>query len=82
MLMSKDHTSVVYDNLVIEAGTVGSIQLQKGQGTLKRGAVLDSNGKLLGARTPSLVETFVETKDETYDPSKTYFTKCIHVVFK
>lgn len=45
--LNKDYGSIEYDNLVIKAGEVGSIQIASGQGTLTRGSVIDANGKLL-----------------------------------
>lgn len=45
--LSKDYGEVGFDNLVIEGGAVGSIQLAANQGTLKKGSVIDSAGKLL-----------------------------------
>lgn len=45
--LNKGYGSVNYDNLVIRAGEVGSIQLAAGQGTLSRGSVIDAEGKLL-----------------------------------
>ena len=48
--LNRDYGSVDYDNLVIRAGEVGSIQLAAGQGTLKRGSVIDEKGKLLAGK--------------------------------
>ena len=48
--LNKDYGSVDYDNLVIKAGEVGSIQLAAGQGTLTRGSVIDEAGKLLAGK--------------------------------
>lgn len=70
--LNKDYGSVDYDNLVIRAGEVGSIQLEAGQGTLARGSVIDKNGKLLdGAKNeqPAGVARYIlcdetETDDE------------------
>lgn len=47
MELSKNYGTIGYDNLINRAGDVGSVQLAAGQGTLPRGAVIDTAGKLL-----------------------------------
>lgn len=68
--LSKDYGTVEYDNLVICAGDVGSIALAPGQGTLEKGAVIDSTGVLMCATSsiPAYVlcdKTVTDDEDTT-----------------
>lgn len=45
--LNKGLGTVNYDNLVIRAGDVGHVELAAGQGELPRGAVIDTEGKLM-----------------------------------
>lgn len=46
MRLDSTEATVSFDNLVIEAGDAGTIQLEAGQGVLVRGSVIDNAGKL------------------------------------
>lgn len=71
-MLSKDVGSVGYDNLVIKAGDVGHIELAAGQGVLRRGSVIDVDGKLLDA---GKVASYILCDDvETDDTEKTIAT--------
>lgn len=65
--LSKDYGTVDYDNLVIRSGDVGSIQLSAGQGTLKKGSVIDDKGMLLNSTSsiPAYVLCDATVTDDT-----------------
>lgn len=64
-MLNKDLGTVDYDNLVIKAGDVGHIELAAGQGILKRGSVIDTEGNLLntGKTAAYILCDTVETDD-------------------
>ena len=51
--------SVAYDNLVIEAGAVGTVALAAGQGVLFGGSVIDAEGRLFDGTAPKEGEAAV-----------------------
>lgn len=64
--LSKDYGNVEFDNLVNKGGDVGSVQIAAGQGTLKRGSVIDTEGKLLAesATAAYILADDIETEDD------------------
>lgn len=71
-MLNRDLGTVGYDNLVIRAGDVGHVELAAGQGILKRGSIINDDGKLYNGSADGKQPLYILCDDtETDDTEET-----------